>query len=311
MSNYASFQAMPAPEGGTSNAAPEGYRGATVNAQPGVVSVTETGTTIQRPQGLNTANFASGSAGILSTARTPLGAPSMGGVKGSDIITVDGMELSVETAEHLGMVTRDANGRFVEVQGGVEAAKAEPQQDAPEDDTEAFAPEAEQALATLCQGVSASMQVAALQDAIKTGEISTTTLERAAAETNREPSKLAAEAATTMEHFRTQALEAVQSWGGGDAEAFFEWARQEQPRGLNEAMQAHGMQRTTKGYEPIFRSYVESMGEIDPVSVLNAEFGGGITARQDGKTVVLNIPGRGEMSYRAAIKAGIIRVSGA
>ncbi|MGE7417004.1 hypothetical protein [Methylobacterium tarhaniae] len=312
MSNYASFQAMSAPDGGTSNNAPEGYRGATINAQPGAVSVTETGTATQRPHGLNTADFTSGSAGILSTARTPLGAPSMGGVKPTDIITVDGFELSVATAEQMGMVTRDAAGRYVEVQGGVEAATAEPaEQEAPADDAEAFAPEAEQALATLCEGVSPSLQVAALQDAITAGEVSATTISRAASESGREPSKLAAEVATTMEHFRAQAVTAVESWGGGDAEDFFDWARTHKPREMKAAMQAHGMERNTRGYQPLFQEYVAQVGDTDPDAVLNASFGGGITARKEGKAVVLNIPGRGEMSYRAALKAGLIRVSGA
>ena len=309
MSNYASYQTMTAPEAAE---APEGYRGATINAQPGVVSVTESGTTTRRPQGMNTADFSSGSAGILANARTPLGAPSMGGVQPTDIITVNGFELSVGQAEQMGMVSRDASGRYVEVQGGVEAATAEPApEEAPADDAEAFAPEAEQALASLCQGVSPSLQVAALQDAIGSGEISATTISRAAAESGREPTAVAAEASQAMEHFKAQAVTAVQSWGSDDPMEFFAWAQQEKPRQFKEAMQAHGMDRSTKGYQPLYQEYVAGIAERDPDFVMASEFGGGITARKEGKTVILNVPNRGEMTLRQAIRSGAVKVSGA
>lgn len=312
MSTYASFQAMLAPEGGTSNAAPEGYRGATVNAQPGAVSVTENGTTVNRPQSFNAGDVRTGGSGILAKARTAQGAPSMS-ISPTDIITVDGgFEMSVAQAEQMGMVTRDASGRYVEVEGGVEAAKAEPQMDAHVDDAQAFAdPQAEATLTELANSVAPNHHVAAIQDVLKSGEISELTISRAASEAGQEPSEMAAKANEVVESFRTQALADVQSWGSDDPMEFFQWAHQEKPNAFREAMQAHAMERTTKAYQPLYQEYVASIAERDPDFVMASEFGGGITARKDGKTVVLNVPGRGEMTLRQALKVGAVKVSGA
>lgn len=311
--NYASYQTVPAPEGGISNARPEGQSNVTINAQPGAMSVTENGITTQRPQSVTANDFTTGSSGILSRARTAQGAPSLNGIQATDIITVDGFELTVAQAEQLGMVGRNANGQYVEVQGGVEAAKAEPKQDAPvDDDAQAFTdPQAEAALVELANSVAPAHHVAAIQDVLKTGEISELTISRAASEAGQEPSAVAEKANNVVESFRTQAITAVQSWGSDDPEAFFQWAHQEKPNTLREAMQNQGMNRSVAGYQSLYSEYVASFAERDPDFIMQTEFGSGVTARKDGKTVVLNIPGRGEMTWRAAIKAGFIRVHGA
>lgn len=315
MSNYASYQTMPAPEGNPSHLAPEGYRGVAINAQPGAMSVGPDGTvTTSRPQSVNTADFTTGASGILAKARTAQGSPSMGGIKPTDIISIDGFELTVASAEQLGMVGRDANGEYVELQGGVKAAQDEatPKEEAPVDDTEGFAdPKAEAALTELALSVAPNHHVAAIQDVLKTGEISELTINRAASEAGREPSAVAQQASNVMEHFRTQAVTAVQSWGSDDPMEFFNWAHQAKPNQFKEAMQAHAMERSTKGYQPLYQEYVASLAERDPEFVMAAEFGGGITARKDGKTVVLKVPGVGEMTLRQALKAKLVKVSGA
>jgi hypothetical protein len=45
--------------------------------------------------------------------------------------------------------------------------------------------------------------------------------------------------------------------------------------------------------------------------VLNASFGDGITARMVNNQVILDIPGRGQVAFRSAVKAGLINVRGA
>ncbi|MGU3359686.1 hypothetical protein ACLBWX_05060 [Methylobacterium sp. M6A4_1b] len=53
-----------------------------------------------------------------------------------------------------------------------------------------------------------------------------------------------------------------------------------------------------------------SFADTDPGSALNAQFGGGITARKAGKEVVLNIPCHQEITYRSGLNACLIKVSG-
>ncbi|MFF8802524.1 MULTISPECIES: hypothetical protein [unclassified Methylobacterium] len=312
MATVHTFQAMSVPEGGTSNAAPEGFIPPSVRHQPGVVSVNGEGPAVTtRPNGLNTAEWQSGSAGILSSARTPVGAPSTGGVKASDIITLpNGMEVSVAMAEQLGMVHLDGNGRYVEVQGGVDAASRQPEQEAPVDDAEGFSdPKAEAALMELSQTVSPSLQVGAVADVVRTGAVDPLTINRAASEAGIEPGEMQARVDATMAQFRAQAISAVAGLGSADPEGFFEWAQEHAPNGLKEAMQQHGLERSTKAYVPLYQTFIGSMELHDPHSILEAEFGGGITARQERGAVLLNIPGKGEIPYGVAVKSGLIKVS--
>jgi hypothetical protein len=311
MASVHTFQAMPAPDGNTSNAVPDGSSHLSIRHQPGVVSVNGEGHAVtSRPQGLNTADWQSGSAGILQSARTTTGAPAVSGVKATDIITLpNGMQVSVATAQQLGMVSLNASGQYIEVQGGVEAASRQPEPEQVVDDAEGFAdPQAEAALGELAQSVSPSLQVGAVVDIVNSGELNPLTLNRAASEAGIDPAAMQVKVDAALDQFRAQAVSAVQGYGSNDPEGFFEWAREHVPNGLKEAMHRHGMERTTKGYEPLFQTYVGTMELHDPHSILEAEFGGGITARQEGKRVLLNIPGKGEMSYGVAVKSGFIKV---
>lgn len=302
----------------SSNLIPEGAPKVTYNDQPGAVSVNADGTTsVSRPQSYNTADAAPAVAsGILATAKTAMGSPCMGPITAKDIVTIHDMEVSVGTAEMMGMVHKDVMGRYVETTGGVEQAKAgadaENKRQESEDHGEAFAdPQAETALTELCNGVSSGLQVAALQGIVADGAVDTTTLNRAASEAGIEPAEMQQRLNGVMEHFEAQAVKAVVGYGSDDPRGFFEWAQQSRPNDLKAAMNAHGMERSTKGYEPIYREYIASMADHDPESVMKAEFGGGITATKVKGQVVLNIPGKPPMSYRTAVKQGFIKVRGA
>lgn len=313
MATVHTFQAMSAPEAGTSNAVPDGSSHLSVRHQPGVVSVNGDGPALTtRPNALNTADWQSGSAGILQNARTTTGAPAISGVKATDIITLpNGMEVSVATAQQLGMVSLNASGQYVEVEGGVDAASHQPEPEAVVDDAEGFADaQAEASLMELSQTVSPSLQVGAVVDIVKTGEVNPLTLNRAASEAGIEPAAMQAKVDAALSQFRAQAVTAVQGYGSGDPEDFFAWAQEHAPNGLKEAMHRHGMERTTKGYEPLYRTFIGTMEMHDPHSILEAEFGGGITARQDDRgRVLLNIPGKGEVPYGVAVKSGLINVT--
>lgn len=313
MATVHTFQAMPAPDGNTSNAVPDGSSHLSIRHQPGVVSVNGDGPSVtSRPNALNTADWSSGAAGILQTARTATGAPAISGVKATDIITLpNGMEVSVATAQQLGMVSLNASGQYVEVQGGVDAASRQPEPEAVVDDAEGFADvQAEASLMELAQTVSPSLQVGAVADIVKTGAVDPRTLNRAAAEAGIEPAAMQAKVDATMAQFRAQAVSAVQGYGSGDPEDFFAWAQEHAPNGLKEAMHRHGMERSTKGYEPLYRTFIGTMEAHDPQSILDAEFGGGITARKDDRgRVLLTIPGKGEVPYGVAVKSGLITVT--
>ncbi len=57
--------------------------------------------------------------------------------------------------------------------------------------------------------------------------------------------------------------------------------------------------------------HVSTIDDRDPRAILNAQFGSGITTKQvDGKVIIV-FPGGKEMSFKGALKAGLISVKGA
>lgn len=142
------------------------------------------------------------------------------------------------------------------------------------------------------------------------GTIHQNTLARAAEESSLEPSALNDRINTVVQGFQHQAETVLKGMGADDASRFWDWANENHKDAFQKAMTSHAMERTTKGYQPLYQAYVETLADHSPEDVLNAQLGDGITARKiDGK-VVLDIRGHGQMTYRAAVKAGIIKVSG-
>jgi hypothetical protein len=290
---------------------PQGERPVTIRSGNGAVSyqggeVAEVG----GYQSLNTNELAS--SGSLDV-RTPWGSPRQGAVLPTDIIRLPSGETTVQVAERLGLVERDVHGRFVLVPDGEARVLANEQpQEAPQDEGEALSDaRVESELAELASIITPGTQVAIAQQMIADGMINPNTLARAAGEGSLEPGALNERLSVVFEGFQAQADSTVKSLGGDDPQAFYEWAREHNPQALKRAMQDHVMERTTKGYQPLFSQYVETLADHSPDDVLSARLGDGITAHKiDGK-VILDIEGHGRMTYRSAIKAGIIKVSGA
>ncbi|MFC6788269.1 hypothetical protein ACFQE0_00650 [Methylobacterium komagatae] len=303
----------------TSNLIPEGPPKVTYNDQPGALSVNADGSTsFNTPRSYNTANAApSGPAtGILATAKTAMGSPCLGPITAKDIVTVQGMEVSVATAEAMGMVHKDVMGRYVETTGGVEQAKAgadaENQRQEREEQLEGLAdPKVEADLGDLCSAVSPSLQVAAVEEIISAGAVDTTTLNRAASEAGIEPGEMQQRLDGVLKGFEAQALKAVVGYGSDDPQGFIEWAQQHRPNDLRAAGRTQVMERSTKGYEPMVREYIASMAEHDPESVMKAQSSTGVTVTKVKGQVLVNIPGKMPMTYRTALREGLIRVSGA
>jgi hypothetical protein len=245
-------------------------------------------------------------------AGTPTGSPRQGALRPTDIIQIAGTETTVANAEALGLIERDIHGRHVLVPDGASRALAnEPTQEEPQDDAQALSnPAVEADLASLCSSIPGTSQVAVLQQLVTNGEILPGTLNRAASESGIEPTVLSERINTVVESFTHPAESMLRSMGADDPSAFWEWAQENHKAELQKAMSDHAMLRTTSGYTPLYQAYVETLADHSADDVLNAQFGGGITARMEGKQVILNIPGHGSMPFRSAIKAELIKVSG-
>ncbi len=296
--SFASYQ-VGAPDGAqpdTSNLLPEGARPVSLRIGGIVTSVNGDTVETRGVTSLNTADLPNGETGALATGRTPWGSPRAASeLKPTDLITIAGQEMTLLTAERIGLLERDPHGRYVEVPNGVQRLTEEPKPPTPEDlqtgNEEAMGEQEEQALASLCEQVSATTQISVMSQLVETGELHPATLQRAASEAGVHPDALNAQLAPVLAGFRAQADATVKALGAEDPASFWDWAHENASKDLTKAMRDHAMLRTTKAYEPIYQRYLEGMADRDPEAVLNAEFGGGITAKRiDGK-VVLNIPG--------------------
>jgi hypothetical protein len=231
----------------------------------------------------------------------------------TDVVRLPTGETTVAIASSLGLIEQDQHGRWVLVPDGAARALANEQpEEASQDQGEALPNAAIEAdLGDLCASITPTTQVAMVQQIIASGEINPNTLARAAGEGSIEPGALSERLSAVIEGFTAQADSTLKGFGADDTSLFYDWVRENDPAGLRKAMNDHVMSRSTKGYEPLFRAYVERLADHAPDDVLNAQFGDGITARNINNQVILDIPGRGQMPFRSAVKAGLIKVTGA
>ena len=99
----------------------------------------------------------------------------------------------------------------------------------------------------------------------------------------------------------------------GSFEAFVQWASDKAPDAAMTAFQNFVERHDAAGLGRLARQWARS-GQAETTysdeAILNAEFGDGIKAiRTNEHGVVLVIPGHGQMSLRAAIQRGLVRVS--
>jgi hypothetical protein len=296
----------------TSNLAREGAQMASARVSGGSISLNVEGETTVRGSAstINTADMIGEDGGLV--CRSATGSPrSAASLTADDIVTVAGQEMKVALAERLGFISKDASGRWSETGSADEVGKEAPQA-APEDTGEALADvKAETALAGLCESVTGTTQVSVLHQIVSEGTVSMVSLQRAASEAGIHPSQMAATINAVHAGFEAQAFSTIKALGSDDPQRFINWAHEARPGEMRKAMMDHAMNRTTAGYSAMYGAYVESIADSNPQGVLDAEFGSGITAERVGGVVVLNIPGQGQVSYKAAVKTGLVKVRGA
>jgi hypothetical protein len=264
---------------------------------------------------INMGALHNGEQGVLAAAKahgTPKPASQL---RPSDLVTFQGNQMTLEVAERIGLVSKDPTTGFYRDNGptaeaAVAAPPVEPADPRLEDPHFGQPLPSEEAAASfkeLVNTVTPGTQVRGILGVIDNGEVTQATLNSAATEAGIEPSAMQAKINSAMDGFRSQAASLAKSTGA-DPEAFFEWAKANRTGDMKEAMRNHVMQRTTAGYAPLLREFNESLAERDPDVVLNATFpDAGVRAfRGNDGAVVLSIPGKGTMSYRSAVKAGLI-----
>lgn len=248
----------------------------------------------------------------LKTARSATGSPVSGRpLRNDDIVMVEGMETSVQNARRLGLIAENEYGKLVNAAEAADLVRQEQAEPDPSTQGEAFAKAEDEAyLAEASSKTMPGTQVSAINDLVTKGEVSRGTLERLASEAGIEPSEAQAEVSKVQGLFVDQARKVVSQVGPIDFQDFSDWAWKHSPNAIQEAIRSHAMYRQTDGYRALAREYIETMDRHDPMAILEADFGPDVRASKDRDgRVILTINGKGEVSWRQAVKLGLIKVS--
>jgi len=272
---------------------------------------------------INMADATNGADGILSTAHRNGSPKPIGELRPTDFIKIGGMDVELRVAERSGFVTRDLHtGLYSNVSEPLirEATGEAPQERqraaevAQEEATKARAEAAklpvagaEEVVNDITANVTAGTQTRALLDVIESGTVNTRVLNMAASEAQIEPSEMGAKMGKALEGFTAQARSYAASQGV-DLDHFGEWARQNHAGDLKRAMMAHYQGRDVGAYGELMGRYMGNLDKIAPDAILNATFPDpGVSAfKSTDGNIVLRIPGHGEVSWAAAVKAGLV-----
>lgn len=272
-------------------------------AETGGLSRTTAGPTIDNP-----------SAPIASTIRSPFGTPRSGlEVRDSDLVDVGGITTTVGSAKAAGLLHRDGSGNWHAGTSANETGQAPitaPKQFAPgeqqpeeqqvvsealrlDEDSEALASafasrvdphDSQQAINALMEGRSIPDDLAG----------------RAGSTLGLQPEEVRERVETLRSAFERQAQSVAN-------ERALDWARNARPDALKEAVREQVNHGSVKGYEALSREYISALPSIDPQVVLNSPHAAerGVKLHRNG-SITVEIPGVGQMEWKAAIRAGFI-----
>jgi hypothetical protein len=289
--------------------------------RPGLIS--EAGTTgrVTPEASHQSSPLANPTADIMATITTTWGQPkAVHDASPTDLITVNGTPMQLQTAEYMGYVQRDSrSGTYMPTgvkpqdlidvsvkaatKASEEAAKAQPK-------SEPLDRQGEAIRNVFKENVSATTLAGVINQAVNNGGIDRSTLHSVASEMGLTPE----DAGEYIEHLTyslSKQRETVLGRSGVGAEyldQFIEWSQQSVPDLVNDAHRRHLTMGDPSGWNKIAALYHENLGEIDPERILTADFGPGIKIVQHRGRVVLDIQGKGEMTYRDAVRNGVIRV---
>ena len=261
------------------------------------------------------------SEGVLSTAMTPWGekcAPSR--INMDTRVWVEGYETTVRVAETMGYIRQnpatglwqDASGqrtRDAAVERNAESSskKAVGEQEQPkaeplDDESEAFLGEG--------YGKAQGETLAVIHDIVfsPNNEPSPQKVELLAARLGIEPKEASRRVTRVWDAMSAEAERSIAKTTGAAPKDVLEWARENRTEALQEAAMQH-VYTGIPNYSALAMEYTAELADIDPEAVLSAITGSGLKVRREGKHILITDPVYGELEYKSAVRAGLIKVS--
>jgi len=207
--------------------------------------------------------------------------------------------------------TYSAPGDAPSVQQALEDSKSTQEGD----EDEAFHPElqsepieSEEVLGALVERVDGNDQTAAISQLIDTGELSEDLVGRVAGNLGLDPNTLQGGMGKIRADFEAQARTTIATTGI-DPDAIIDWAHENEPALMRQAMMDQATKRTTSGYLDVAQEYLTRLDTIDPESILSAGFHDGIKAHQGGDgRIVLTLSNGSTVLWKDAVKTGLVSV---
>lgn len=259
---------------------------------------------------------------VLATGRSQSGAPRhMSELKPTDLVTINGTPLEVRSALRLGYLDgapgsyRDTGLAAKEAgqSGAQEVPKAEVKPDYTGNETAFDDHRTENLLANIAGATHAGAQIRAMVDVINvegaSAEISANTIRAMADATGVSPQQLQADLAQVQNAYAGQAAKFVMGSGVPDPEAFFEWAERNHRGQFKDAMSQHVTDRNPKAYAKLVSTYLASSENSIPADIMDAVCSDGVAVRKVDGQVVLDLRGHGTVSFKSAVRRGLIQLS--
>lgn len=260
--------------------------------------------------------------GAEKTIRSAGGSPVFNrGYQHSDTIEVSGQRMTLGMAANLGLIQSDGKGSFSfgseagsdrAVAAADEGQPQGQQEDAPPGDTFRASDEAETALTSLTQNLSADVQMAALNAMVETGDISEEMVTRMAQRSGQDPAALAQQIEATRAGFYGAVMGRMGGLGVHDADLFGDFVEGDaaMKQQMQQAVRDMMMTNDASGFDGLAQKFTQALDRVDPDSVMDALDASGIKHRKgDGGTILLTMPTVGDVSYREAVRMGLIKVS--
>lgn len=243
----------------------------------------------------------------ISRAASSRGLPVTGAdIDDQSMVSISGIPMRLKDALVAGLVEKSHDGQYHVTKGRKTETK---QQGMPDSSPlEGLSADIEQGITQVAQSASPEDVIGVISHYSTHGEVNEASLGRIASRMGIEPHEAHSRFESLRGAFEQQARAAFSS-AGADPDSVIAWAWEHNPKAMQEAIKTQATQRSTKGYKEIAKGYMADLDQLDPNSILSAQFPEGVTARRDrsGK-VYLNIKGM-EVGWKEAHRRGLVKVS--
>lgn len=264
--------------------------------------------------------------GIERTVRNQTGSPVLNrDYRGTDLVTIPGGgQMTLDMAAQLGFAKRNGNGGFSfgseagSDRAGATASQPQGQlnadQQAAPNEAETFraSDSAEEAMTSLVNTLPQSAQMAAINAVVETGSFSPEMIERMARQSGADPSELSRQVEDAHAGFYGAVMDRVGALGVHDADMFGDFIEGDSrmARQMQQAVRSMVMNNDPTGFDGLAQKFTQSLDMIDPEAVTDALKAAGLSHRRGGNgEILMSLQGHGEVSYREAVRLGLVRVS--